>query len=137
MSDKIDPKGPHKLRGSTAARPCTTVEQIATASDHADDGARITGGREGAPLAVVRQDGYLHGRLVDAVVGVDASERVQPVDATYGGTRGQAVLHREEALVAVGVEVLGRADLLVLHDAVGLEETVARVLVAGLALGSG
>ena len=27
MSDKVDPKGPHKLRGSTAARSCTTVEQ--------------------------------------------------------------------------------------------------------------
>ena len=42
-----------------------------------------------------------------------------------------------EALVAVGVELLGRADLLVLHNAIGLEEAVARVLVAGLVLGSG
>lgn len=56
---------------------------------------------------------------------VDASERVQPVGVTYGGAYGQAVLHRVEALAAVGVEMLGRADLLVLHDAVGLE-TVAR-----------
>ena len=116
-----------------------------TAGEHADDGAtpleddgaRISGGREGAPLPVARQDGYLDGRLLDAVFGVDASERVQPVDTTYGGARGQAVLHHVEALVAVGVELLGRADLLVLHDAMGLEETVARVLVAGLVFGSG
>jgi hypothetical protein len=119
--------------------------RAATAGEHADnaaapledDGARISGGREGAPLPVVRQDGYLEGRLFNAVFGVEASERVQPVGATYGGARGQAVLHYVEALGAAGVEVLGRADLLVLHDAVGLEETVARVLVAGLVLGSG
>ncbi len=85
----------------------------------------------------MRQDGYLDGRLFEAVVGGDASERVLSIDATYGGTRGQAVLHHVQALAGVGVEVLGRADLLVLHDAVGLEETVARVFVAGSVLGSG
>ncbi len=64
-------------------------------------------------------------------------ERVLSIDATYGGTRGQAVLHHVQALAGVGVEVLGRADLFVLHDAVGLEEAVARVFVAGSILGSG
>jgi len=79
-----------------------------TAGEHADDatapleddGTRISGGREGTPLPVTRQDGYLDGCRLDVVISVDASERVQPIDATYGGARGQAILHHVEPLAS-------------------------------------
>ena len=125
----------HQYRVTTAD--VSLISRAATANEHADDGARISGGREGAPLTVVGQNGHLDGRLLDSVPCVDASERVQPVHATYGSARSQAVLRHTEVLVAVGIELLGRADLTVLHDARGLEEAVARVLVTGLVPGSG
>jgi len=51
------------------------------------------GAEKGPRCLVVGQDGDLDGRVVVAVVGIDVSERLKPVDATYGGARGQAVLH--------------------------------------------
>jgi hypothetical protein len=57
--------------------------------------------------------------VLDAVVGVGTNERLQPVDATDGGARGQAILDHEKHLLAVDVEALGLADLVALHDAKG------------------
>jgi hypothetical protein len=66
-------------------RATTTGEQgDDTASSVEDDGARISWGGEGATLLVVGQDGGVYGRVLDAIVGVDASERVKPVGTTYG-----------------------------------------------------
>ena len=72
--------------------------------------------------------------LFDVVSTVDTSEWVHPIDATYSSAHGQAVLHHMEVLVAICIEVLEWADLVVLHNAVGLEETIMQVLVAGLVL---
>ena len=67
-------------------------------------------------LLIVGQDGGLGERSIDAVVGVGASERIQPINATDGGARGQAILHYKECLLAMEVEVLRLAGLVVLHD---------------------
>jgi len=99
------------------------------------DGARIPTGGEGAALLVVGQNGGLDGRALDALVVIDASERVQPVGAANGGARGQAVLHHQQCLLAVCVEVLGIAHLVILDDAKGLGEPTGRVLVVHLVLG--
>jgi len=100
-----------------------------------DDGSRIPPGGEGAALLVVGQDGGLDRRALDAVVVIDASERVQPVGAADGGARGQAVLHHQQCLLAIRVVVLGMAHLVILDDAKGLEEPIGRVLVVRLVLG--
>ena len=62
--------------------------------------------------------------MLDAVVIVDAGEGLETVGATDGGPRGRPILHDEQAPVTVDVEVLGVTDLVVLDDAVGLEETI-------------
>ena len=86
-------------------------------------------------MRVIREDGGLDGGVLDAIVSVDASERVEPIDATYSGACSQTVLHNKLSCLAVNVEVLGLADLVVLHDAKDLEEPIVRVLVARLVLG--
>jgi len=63
-----------------------------TAVSAEDDGTRVSWGGEGATLAV-GYDGGLHGRVLDAVLGVDASDGVKSVDPAYGGASGQPVLH--------------------------------------------
>jgi hypothetical protein len=96
-----------------------------------DDGAGVSRSGEGAMRLVVREDGGLNGRVLDDVLG-GTSERPQPVDATDGGARGQAILDHEKRLLAVDVEVLGLANLVFLHDAKGLEEPIVGVHVVRL-----
>ena len=105
------------------------------ASPVEDDGARISWGGEGATQLVVGQDGGLDGRVLGTVVGIDASEGIEPIDATDGGACGQAVLHYKECFLVVDVEVLRPADLVILYDAIGLEEPISRVCVALPVLG--
>ena len=67
------------------ARAATAGEQgDNTASPVEDDGTGISWGREGAMQLVVGQEGDLNGYVLDTVVGVDTSERLQPVDTTDG-----------------------------------------------------
>jgi hypothetical protein len=70
---------------------------------------------------VVGQDGDLDGGAFDAVVIVDTGEGLETVGATDSGPRGKPILHDEQALLTVDVEVLKVVDLVVLDDAVGLE----------------
>lgn len=97
-----------------------------------DDGPGIASIRKLAAFLVVGQDGDLDGGVLDAVLGVVAGEGFETVGATDGGPRGQPILHDEQALLTVDVEVLGVADLVVRDDAVGLEETILGVLVVRL-----
>jgi len=97
-----------------------------------DDGPGVASIGKLAALPVVGQDGDLDGSVLDAVVIVDAGEGLETVGATDGGPRGQPILHDEQGLLTVDVEVLGVADLVVLDDAVGLEETILGVLVVCL-----
>lgn len=88
-------------------RAATTGEQSNDAASPIEyDGAGISWSGEGPTLPVVGQYGGLGIRVLDAVVGVDASERVEPVDVNYGSARGQAALQ----YLATDVKVLGLAD---------------------------
>jgi len=111
------PVGYVSLVGGTTA-PCEQGNNAAGSVQ--DDGARISRGGEGAALLVVGQDGGLDGRAHDAVLAVDASERVQSIGPADGSARGLTVLHHHQYLLAVHVKVLWLANLVVLDDAKGL-----------------
>ena len=84
---------------------------------------------------VVGQDSNLDGGVLDAIFIVGAREGVETVSATDSSPCGQTVLHDEQALLTVDIKVLGVADLSVLDDAVGLEETILGVAVVRLIRG--
>ncbi|CUS10823.1 unnamed protein product [Tuber aestivum] len=105
------PVGYVSLGGSTRAA-CEQGDNAARSVK--DDGARISRGGEGAALPVVGQDGGLDGRAHDAVLTLDASERVQSIDPADGSPRGQTYL------LVVHMEVLWLTNLMVLDDAEGL-----------------
>ncbi len=116
------------------------VDGARAASENSDD-ATIPGEDDGpgipsigkiATCLIVGQDGDLDGGVLDAVVIVDAGQGLETVGATDGGPRGQPILHDEQALLTVDVEVLGVSDLVVLDDAVSLEETIPGVPVVRL-----
>ena len=87
-----------------------------TACPIENDSTRISWSGKRATLPVIWQNGHLHGRVRDAVIGIDASERPKAVSVTDGGARSHAVLHYKERLIAVSIAVLGMADLVVRHD---------------------
>jgi len=62
--------------------------------------------------------------VLDAVTMADAGEGLGTVSATDGGPHSQPILHGGQALLTVNVKLLRVADLGVLDDAVGLEETI-------------
>jgi hypothetical protein len=99
-------------------------------------GARVAGGREGAVLVAVRVDGDLDRRLLDAVLRVPANKRLNTSEATESAACGLSVLDDDQTLLAVGIEVLRLADLVVL-DASDPEEPAGGVLEVGPAPASG
>ena len=112
------------------SRASTTGDQgNNTTSPVKDDGTRISLGREGALLPVMGQDANLNGCVLDAMVTVDASERLKPIGTTYSGACGQAILHNNKCLIAMDIKVLGLADFITVHNAKGLEESIIRVLI--------
>ena len=71
-----------------------------------DDRARVSRVGELVVLEVgrvVAEDGVLLGNLVDAVVGVVASNRLQTVDATKGSASRAAILDGKQRLHVVDV----------------------------------
>jgi hypothetical protein len=111
-------------------RACTTGEDSNdTTIPSEDDRPGVASIGKLAVHLIVGQDGELYGSLFDAVLSVDAGEGIEAVGTTNGGPRRQPILHDEHAPLTVDVKVLGIADLVVLDDAVGLEETILGVLV--------
>ena len=70
--------------------------------------------------------------MLDAVVIVGADEGLETIDATDSCPRDQPILHDEQALLTVYIEVLGVAELVVLDDAIGLKEAILWVFVVCL-----
>ena len=97
-------------------------------------GARVAGSRKGAVLVAVRVDGDLDGRLLGAVLGVGANERLHTGKATKSGACGLSVLDDNQTLLAIGIELLRLVYLVVLYDPLDLEEPAGGVLEVGLAL---
>lgn len=100
-----------------------------TASSVEDNGTRVPPLREGT-APTVGQDGGLERGELDLVIGVVANERLESVDPAHRSARRHAVLDDRHRLVAMGIELLGLADLALWDDARDLEELVLRVLVA-------
>jgi len=117
---------------SLVDRACAASEEPNNATiPSQDDRPRVASSGKRAAAPVTSQDGELDGDLLtDAVFEVAAAgEGLQTVDATGGGPCVRPILDDEQALVAIGVEVLRVADLAVLDDAVGLQETMLGVLI--------
>ena len=93
-----------------------------------DNRPRVASIRKLAGLPVA-QDGEFNGLLIDAVVIVNASNVLESVDATDGSPCSQPIFDDEQALLTIDVELLRFAHLLVLDDAVDLQETVRGVSV--------
>ena len=97
-----------------------------------DDRARVSRVGELVVLEVgrvVAEDGVLLGNLVDAVVGVVASNRLQTVDATKGSASRAAILDGKQRLHVVDVEILRSVELGLGDDALDLDEVVLGLLV--------
>ena len=105
----LDPPVGSEVRDiNLPGRTCTTSE----GSDNAtipgeDDGPRVTSTRKLATFLVVGQDSELDGGVFDAVVIVCADEGLETIDATDGCPRDQPILHDEQAILTVYIEVLG------------------------------
>ena len=119
-----------------------TTGQAGTADEQPDNpalrvdhyGARVAAIRKGAVLVAVRVDGDLEGPMPDVVAGVVANERLHTAEATKSGACGISVLDDNQTLLAVGIELLRLADLVMLHDPFDLEEPARGVLEVGPAL---
>jgi len=111
-------------------RACAASEESDNATIPSQDNRPRVANTEKLAVRPVRgHDSELDGDLTDTVFKVAAAgEGLQTVDATSGGARGQPIFDDKQALLAVGVEVRRVADLAVLDDAVGLQETIVGVL---------
>jgi hypothetical protein len=68
------------------------------------------------------------------VLRVPANKRLNTIEATESAACGLSVLDDDQTLLAVGIEVLRLADLVVLDDASDLEEPAGEILEVGPAL---
>jgi hypothetical protein len=62
------------------------------------------------------------------VLRVPANKRLNTIEATESAACGLSVLDDDQTLLAVGIEVLRLADLVVLDDASDLEEPAGEIL---------
>ena len=135
----LEPPVGGEVRGvDLVGRACATGEDSDDATIPGEDnGAGIASIRKLAACLVMGQDSDLNGGVLDAIVIIDAGEGLETVGATDGGPCGQPILHNEQALLTVYIEVVWIAHLIVLDDAVGLEETILGELVIRLIGGLG
>ena len=123
-------------------RDVSPFNRAGTGDEHSDSpalrvdhyGARVAGSRKGAVLVAVRVYGDLDGRILDAVLGVCANERLHAGETTESGACGLSVLDDNQAFLAVGIELLRLADLVILYDSSDLKEPVGGILEVGPAL---
>ena len=118
------------------------VSRASTASEQPDEatvsvehyGTGVAGSRKGPVTVAVGVDGDIDRCLLDAVLKVPANERLHAGEATDSGACGPSVLDDKQTRLAVGIELLRLADLVILHYASDLKEPGGRVLEVGPAL---
>jgi hypothetical protein len=130
----IDPPVGGEVRDvDLVGRTCAASENSDDAAiPSEDDGPRVASIRKLAVRLVIGQDGDLGGGLPDSVFIIAAGEGLETVGATDSRPRRQPILYDEQTLITMDVKVLGVADLIILDDAVGLEETIFGVLVGSI-----
>lgn len=103
------------------------VSHAPTTGEHGNDTAFSV--KDDGTTPAVGHNGGLEGGKLEVAVDVVTNKGFESVYSADGSIRGQAVLNNRHHVVAVGIELLGLANLALGHDAVDLEEAILRVLI--------